>query len=276
MRLTLLLLASLPLLAACGPDPVDTTGTASGTTTATTATTGASTGTATTGATTGATTDTPTTDAPTATTDTPTQSTTTTTGPTTITDTTAGTTGDSTTGTSTDTGAAGLCDDDADCKLADDCCDCDGVPVDLDVPVCDLECDQSKCSELGIAKAVCRFGVCTTPRLSCDASKVACDSLPPPCPPGTLAETTPLCWSGRCVPAKHCDVVDNCDQCPEDRVCVQDVGFGPEPGAVCEPLPPGCDPATPCVCLGEQVCQDPFSACFNQPGGDITCECINC
>ena len=275
MRLTLLLLASLPLLAACGPDPVDTTGTASGTSTATTATTGASTGTATTGAAT----DTPTTDTPTATTDTPTTATTTTTGPTTITDTTAGTTTattDNTTGQSTDTGAAGLCDEDADCKLADDCCDCDGVPVELDVPICDLECDQSKCSELGIIEAVCRFGVCTTPRLSCDASKVACESLPPPCPPGTLAETTPLCWSGRCVPAKHCDVVDSCDQCPDGRVCVQNVGFGPEPGAVCEILPPGCDPATPCTCLGDQVCKDPFGACFNQPGGDITCECINC
>ena len=249
MRLIFLTLASLLTLTACGPDPSETTtdGATDSITTATTATTGTSTGTTT--ATT-ATTDMPTTGTPGTTTTASTTAATTGASDTGSTTTSAGTgtgtSSDITTGESTDTGMAGLCDDDADCKLADDCCDCDGVPIDVDVAVCDLDCKQSKCSELGIKAAVCRFGVCTTPRLSCDAN-VACDSLPPPCEPGTLPETTPACWSGRCIPAKHCDVVGNCDECPDDRVCVQNVGFGPEPGATCEILPPGCDPAAPCV-----------------------------
>jgi len=281
MRLIFLALTSLSLLAACGPDPVDTTTDATAT-----ASTGASmtgtTGTTGTGSTAG--TDAPTTGT-TSTTD-PTATGTTVTTATTVETSTSGTTtdpgtsggpGSAATTDSTDTGPVGeVCEKDADCMLADDCCDCDGVPVGADVSVCDAECKQSKCSELGITKAVCRLGVCQTERLSCDASKVACDSLPPPCEPGTVAETTPACWSGKCVPAKNCDVLAACELCPEGRVCVQNVAFGPEPGVVCEPLTPGCDPADPCACIGDQVCIQPFGACFNQPGGDITCECINC
>jgi len=265
MRLIFLALASLPLLAACGPDPAGTTTDAG--TTGTSATSTASTDAPTTG--TPDTTDTATTGTP-GTTTTPGTITTTTTEPGTTT--TIGTITDG----GTDTGVGALCESDADCKLADDCCDCDGVPAGADVAVCDAECEQSKCSELGITKAVCRFGGCQTERLSCDAGKVACDSLPPPCPPGTVAETTPACWSGKCVPTKNCDVLETCDQCPDGRVCVQNVAFGPEPGVVCEPLAPNCDPEKPCACIGDQVCLDPFTACINQSGGDITCECPNC
>lgn len=272
MRLIFLALASLPLLA-CGP------GTAESTTDA-----GSSSSTAGSGASSSTTATTATTSASTAGTDEPT----TTVGTTATATTATGTTGEpdtttsggpgssSTTDPSTDTGVGALCDSDADCKLADDCCDCSGVPVDADVAVCDLECEQSKCSELGIPKAVCHLGVCTTPRLSCDASKVACDSLPPPCEPGTVAETTPACWSGRCIPAKYCDVLESCELCPEGLVCVQNIGLAPEPGVVCEPLPANCDPAKPCACIGDQVCQDPFGFCTDQPGGDIGCECPNC
>lgn len=279
MRLIFLALASLPLFA-CGPGTAEaTTDAASSTTaagsdasssgtTATTATTSAST----------AGTDEPTTTVGTTATATATATATTaTTGePDTTTSGGPGTSTTTTTDSSTDTGVGAVCESDADCKLADDCCDCFGVPVDADVAVCDMECKQSRCSELGIKMAVCHLGVCTTPRLSCDASKVACDSLPPPCEPGTVAETTPACWSGRCVPAKYCDVVESCEQCPEGLVCVQNIGLAPEPGVICEPLPANCDPAKPCACIGDQVCQDPFGFCTDQPGGDIGCECPNC
>lgn len=271
MRLHGLSLASL-LLLACGPGSGDTTDSAThpGTTTNTGTGTGApTTDTSSTGAPTTASTGTPTTGTA-STASTGTASTTTdSTGAT-------GTVTGGTTDDSTDTGAALACEDDADCKLADDCCDCDAVLVGVDVVVCDEDCAQSTCAELGIGAARCRFGVCITERLSCDASKVACDAAPPACPPGTVAETAPACWTGRCVPAKHCDVVDTCDQCPEGRVCVQNLAFGPQPGVVCEPLPPDCEPATPCACIGAQVCLDPFVFCADQPGGDISCECPNC
>ncbi len=278
MRLTFLTLASLLTLTACPGKPEagtdSATDPATGTTTATTGASTSGTGTTTTATTANM----PTTGTPGTTTGTTTNVVTTgvatTTGTTTAS--TTGTTSDTTTGESTDTGGAGLCDDDADCKLADDCCACDGVPIDVEVSVCDLDCKQSKCSELGIKSAVCRFGVCISERLSCDASKVACDEAPPPCEPGTLPETTPACWSGRCIPAEHCDVVGSCNHCPDDRVCVQYIAAGPQPGVTCEILPPGCDPAAPCDCLGVQVCSVDFMACFNQQGGNITCECINC
>lgn len=271
MRLIFFTLASLPLLAACGPDPSDTTTDATATATATAGTDTATTGAADTSASTAATTTTAT------------SATTAETSPTSTTTTEPGTTTSAGTSPNTDTGNTGttggtntVCESAADCMLLDDCCDCDGVPVGVDPSVCDAECKQSKCSELGITKAVCRLGVCQTERLSCDASKVACDSLPPPCPAGTLPETTPACWSGKCVPAKNCDVVDSCDQCPDGRACVQNVGFAPEPGVVCEPVAPSCDPGMPCACIGDQVCLDPFTFCTDQPGGDIHCECINC
>ena len=52
--------------------------------------------------------------------------------------------------------------------------------------------------------------------------------------------------------------------------------MAPDPGVVCEPLTPGCDPATPCACIGEQVCLDPYNLCADQPGGDIFCGCEVC
>lgn len=189
------------------------------------------------------------------------------------------TTGDATTaGTSASTGGptpTQVCVTDADCKLHDDCCTCAGVPVDEQVNLCEQECKQSKCSELGIDAAVCRLGVCTTERLSCDATQVLCDALPPPCPPGTLAETSPACWTGKCVPAEYCDAVPECSLCPEGTLCVTNIAFGPQGWSWCEPIPPDCDGNVTCDCVGDLVCLDEFSACFAKDG-DITCECPNC
>lgn len=266
MRLNCLSFASL-LLLACGPGTGETTDTATDTGTASASATASATGT-------GA----PTTDAPT--TGAPTTATPTTATPTTETSSTDGTTATSTdtssTATGTDTDTALGCEVDADCKLASDCCDCDAVPVGVDVAVCDEDCEQPLCAELGIDAARCRFGVCITGRLSCDASKVACDAAAPPCPPGTVAETSPVCWTGRCVAARHCDVVGTCEQCPEGRVCVQNIAFGPASSVTCEPLPPDCDPAGACGCIGAEVCLDPFTFCTEPPGGGINCECPNC
>ena len=196
-------------------------------------------------------------------------------------ETTTSTTGETTTGTTTGTttddtaGPTSECSKDADCKLQEDCCVCNGIPLDLNPVACDMECKQSKCSELGVDQAVCRLGVCETERLSCDQVKVACDALPPACPEGQLPTTTPACWTGKCVPAEFCDVIPDCSFCPDGHLCVQNIAFGPSQ-PTCEPLPPGCGPDPDCACAGDLVCQDPFTLCVEQDGPVINCECINC
>lgn len=192
-------------------------------------------------------------------------------------ETTTSTTGETTTGTTTDDTAGPIseCSKDADCKLQEDCCVCNGIPLDLNPVACDMECKQSKCSELGVDQAVCRLGVCETERLSCDQVKVACDALPPACPEGQLPTTTPACWTGKCVPAEFCDVIPDCSFCPDGHLCVQNIAFGPSQ-PTCEPLPPGCGPDPDCACAGDLVCQDPFTLCVEQDGPVINCECINC
>lgn len=193
-------------------------------------------------------------------------------------ETTTSTTGETTTaGTTTDDTAGPIseCSKDADCKLQEDCCVCNGIPLDLNPVACDMECKQSKCSELGVDQAVCRLGVCETERLSCDQVKVACDALPPACPEGQLPTTTPACWTGKCVPAEFCDVVPDCSFCPDGHLCVQNIARGPNQ-PTCEPLPPGCGPDPDCACAGDLVCQDPFTLCVEQDGPVLHCECINC
>ncbi len=188
------------------------------------------------------------------------------------------TTGDVTVGpgtTGNDTAGPGECADDGDCKLVSDCCTCQAVPVDEDAVVCDAACEQQVCEQLNITAAVCRLGVCIPERLSCDQSKVQCKAPIPDCPPGTLPETTPDCWTGACVPAQHCDVVPSCEFCGDETVCVQKAGFVIE-SVSCEPVLPTCDTAAACGCIGDQVCVQPFGFCTDTADHVITCECPNC
>ncbi len=186
------------------------------------------------------------------------------------------TTGPQTTGPDTTGGGEpGECAGPADCKLHSDCCSCEGVPLEDMTPACLMECKQAKCSEYGVDAVECRFGVCRTERLSCDANKVACDALPPPCPDGFLAETTPVCWTGKCVPAALCDVVPDCALCPDGTVCVQDVAFGPQGWPRCEPVPAACNGKASCACMGDLVCTGEFTFCSMGDQG-LSCECPNC
>ena len=162
---------------------------------------------------------------------------------------------------------------DADCVLHSDCCTCEGVRFDVDVPVCDLRCEQSQCDALGIDQAVCRLGVCETERLHCDQA-VACDQAPPACPPNHLPETTDACYTGKCVSAALCDVVTDCALCPADMMCVQQVSFGVD-SITCEPIPPGCGGVVDCACVGDLVCTGMYTACFTE-GAVVSCECPSC
>lgn len=185
-------------------------------------------------------------------------------------------TGPDTTGTGTDdTGVVpGPCASDDDCKLKSDCCECAGVPADDDAPICDLECDQSLCDQLGVKQAVCRFGVCITERLACDPVKVACDALPPKCPDGQVATVEGACWSGQCAPGEFCDVVPDCSLCAEGWMCVHFESQLPTDPR-CEPVPAECD-GVDCDCAGTFVCTDAFDVCAAKPGDELVCSCPVC
>lgn len=270
MRTHFFLIKCSIVVAACGPNSGGTasdgsTGTGVGSTGQATVTTGepGSTGGVTTG---GVTTGTQTS----ATGGTSTDATTTTTE-----GTTEGTSSPASTGEGTTGGQGLVCAGDVDCALHSDCCSCEGVHVFEDHAVCDEACKESLCPLAGIDEAICRFGVCITERLSCDATKVTCKALQPDCPPGQLAETNGDCWTGKCVPAIHCDAVPECALCPDDWMCVQNVGLGPQGWARCEPVPADCGGQVDCDCVGDKVCVQPFSFCVAQ-GNEVDCECINC
>ncbi|MBC8067526.1 MAG: hypothetical protein IAG13_04260, partial [Deltaproteobacteria bacterium] len=192
-----------------------------------------------------------------------------TTGPAT---TTSGSTGpvDSSTGdpdtTTTDASSSGEtgispqggCVTDKDCALHNDCCDCFGEAADDPGAICKKGCDTLTCDLLGIDTAVCRFGVCVTEKIDCDASEVLCDALPPDCPKGQVAGVSNGCWSGHCVPALSCDVVPECAACPAGTMCVDKQAQLPA-RPTCEPIPAECAGEIDCECAGQLVCVDAFN-----------------
>lgn len=177
------------------------------------------------------------------------------------------------TGSTTGGVGGGACQVDADCQLHNDCCDCYGEPVDAPGPLCELRCDQPMCDAIGIKQAVCRFGQCATEKLQC-SGEVACDSLPPDCPKGTLPGISGVCWSGACVPVASCDAVPDCALCPSGTMCVE---YQALPSMrVCEPIPAGCEGDPSCACAGDLACVDPFGICHDGAMGEVVCECPTC
>lgn len=167
------------------------------------------------------------------------------------------------------------CVTDKDCDLHDDCCACYGIPVGQTDPSCDLECDQSQCSALGIDHAICRFGVCTTDKLDCDASSVICKSLPPVCPAGSLPGVVDACWTGSCVPIANCNAVPDCGLCPKDTMCVQKISKQ-QTWPACEPIPAECAGEIDCECAGTFVCTDDFNICNDLGDNQLSCGCPAC
>ncbi|MFY0537583.1 hypothetical protein [Nannocystis pusilla] len=193
---------------------------------------------------------------------------------------TTGETGETTepdTGTDTDGTTGGMgggpCEVDADCKLHDDCCSCYGIPNDQTDPICKSECEATQCEQIGIDEAKCVLGQCTTEKVDC-SSEVACDSLPPDCPEGTLPGIAGACWSGACVPVLSCDKVPDCKLCPETQMCVEFQAFTTD--RTCLPLPTECNGKASCECADE-ACAEPFGFCSEGVGEvDLACECPNC
>lgn len=193
-----------------------------------------------------------------------------------------GTTSSSTTGGSSDTSStttgeppSEACVSDDDCALHNDCCDCYGLPKGQVDPSCPADCEQPTCDSLQIDQAVCRFGVCITEKLDCDASKVVCKALPPECPDGQQPGVKDTCWSGICVPIVNCNAVPTCDLCPEGTMCVQKISKQ-QTWPACEPIPPECGGEIDCKCAGMAVCTGAFNICNDLEGNQLSCGCPAC
>ena len=182
-------------------------------------------------------------------------------------------------GTTGDTGVmpGGDCVTDKDCALHNDCCDCFGIKAGEPDPICKKGCDTLTCDLLGIDQAVCRFGVCGTERVNCDASAILCDGLPPQCVAGQVPGVTEngSCWTGQCVPALSCNFVPDCGACPDDSMCVQKISKM-KSLPTCEPIPAECDGKVDCECAGTFVCTNEFNACNANGNNELTCGCPVC
>lgn len=187
---------------------------------------------------------------------------------------------DSDTGTSTgeEPPPSMPCDDANQCVLVDNCCECAAYHMDDEVPVCDMECDQTMCESLGIpgSGVVCEDMTCLLETHDC-SGVVACDSLPPECADGTLPEVGPGgggCWTGACIPIEACDPLPSCDYCDETEACVAMIT---QLGAFysCRALPEECMGTATCECMPPDTCEAPFDACTDADG-QINCECPAC
>lgn len=73
---------------------------------------------------------------------------------------------------------------------------------------------------------------------------VFCDSLPPPCPEGTVPGVADGCWTGTCIPAEQCEQPPRCAEAPSEAACIA--------AATCAPLYEGvnctCDANGSCTC----------------------------
>ena len=83
-------------------------------------------------------------------------------------------------------------------------------------------------------------------------------------------ETTPECWSGRCVPAGYCDVISECGLCPADTLCAEIKSCDPQ-SVRCEPLPLACAGVPSCECIGDQICANLGICGINE--GVLDCYC---
>jgi hypothetical protein len=170
-----------------------------------------------------------------------------------------------------------MCEMAEECVLVDNCCECAAYHMNDPVPICDMKCDQSMCSSLGIPDIglVCDAGVCGLDKRDC-SGLVACDALPPDCPDGTLPEVTPdgSCWTGACISVAGCDPVPGCEHCGADQACVATIS---QLGTTysCKAVPDACGDTPTCECMPPGTCEAPFDDCADGEGM-IQCSCAEC
>ena len=169
------------------------------------------------------------------------------------------------------------CTKDLDCVLINDCCRCKAMAASAERPVCgDVVCQVGSCEarQTGARTAICNLGRCVLD-VSCDASKVTCERLPPQCPAGELPVVDRFCWAGGCVPASQCAGVTDCSQCGPELACV--VADSLTDTFHCAAPAPSCPGDRSCACLGPSVCITPFGKCADStPDRAVHCSCSTC
>lgn len=184
---------------------------------------------------------------------------------------------DSTGGATASGGAAGApaeeiipCQQNSDCVVVDDCCRCGAVSSESQVDECAIDCEVSRCSEMGqtVPSAVCHAGRCRLD-VSCNISEATCRADPPSCPPGELPEVVDDCYTGRCFDARQCIRVASCNDCPEGDACVHMQSFNFS--FLCAAPVSGCE-LNDCECM--QAC-DGFG-CAEGMESDLACYCPAC
>lgn len=120
-----------------------------------------------------------------------------------------GSSGDASTSGAESSGSTGhpapsfACEDRSECVLHSDCCGCQAMHVDEPVPACDQDCNRTACEQWGITEMLCSH-TCLVRLVECNADKVTCTQMQPPCEEGFRATVEERCWTGRCVPAHLC------------------------------------------------------------------------
>jgi hypothetical protein len=171
------------------------------------------------------------------------------------------------------------CEGDEQCILVDNCCECAAHHVDDVIAECLMECIQPMCAALGIPDVgvVCEGGACELEPYDC-SGVVACDSLPPACPEGSLPEVGNGggggCWTGACIPVEACDPVPGCEFCQDTEACVATQA---QQGTFysCRAIPEECAGVPTCECMPPDTCEMPFDTCIDMDG-QITCSCPMC
>jgi hypothetical protein len=114
-------------------------------------------------------------------------------------------------GSASDAGSKVACASTNSCAPSEYCTTEDGV--------CNL---PPGCTPALACPAVC-YGVCEPRKgvaYDCNVSSVACDRLPPECPPGQTASASDGSCYGPCVPIEQCKCSPDVPaDCPEDYVC---------------------------------------------------------
>jgi hypothetical protein len=159
------------------------------------------------------------------------------------------------------------CASNEDCVRFEDCCSCSAEPAANPPAHCKSACEQSACVTSGLAgvDAVCLGNRCVL-NLSCVRSEVTCRAAEPECDAGKVPSVIDGCW-GPCVAPSQCFNVDNCADCAEGEVCVEQRDSFPL--TQCVEVSSACAQKPTCECV--DAC---FAQCSEENG--VSCYCINC
>ncbi len=145
-------------------------------------------------------------------------------------------------------------------------------------PSCPIpNCFVSSCTTKAITEVDCVAGQCVF-KTDCDASHVACASMPPSCKPDEVPQVSGMCWTHQCIKASYCPSVPSCADCdPAAYACV--TLSSKLQTHHCVSVPPDCAADVSCGCLGDAICQGYYTICNDitpPPVAELACGCPTC